>query len=52
MESLLWAIDLALLAAFCFWAVREDGGFKRNAPDVRRDAKRQQQRQPQDDGHA
>ena len=24
MESILWALDLALTAAFCFWALRED----------------------------
>jgi len=24
METLLWAIDLMLVAGFCFWAIRED----------------------------
>lgn len=24
METILWALDLALVAAFCFWALRQD----------------------------
>lgn len=24
METLLWAIDLVLVAGLCFWAIRED----------------------------
>ncbi|WP_159628359.1 hypothetical protein [Massilia puerhi] len=28
MESLLWAIDLALVAYFCIWAIREDSNSK------------------------
>jgi len=28
METILWAIDLIIVAGLCLWAVREDGGGK------------------------
>lgn len=46
METILWALDLALLAAFCFWALRQDKqeqdrarpGSARAAKDAAHDA--------------
>jgi len=47
METILWALDLALVAAFCFWALRQDKQEQaqdrardRTAKDAARDAGR------------
>jgi len=32
MDSIIWGLDLLAVAYLCLWALREDGGMKKNAP--------------------
>lgn len=33
METLLWAMDLVAVVYLCFWALKQDGGLKKNKND-------------------
>lgn len=37
METLMWAIDLILVAGFCFWAIREDSSPKQDKMSDKKD---------------
>lgn len=36
METILWAINLVAVAYLCFWALRQDGGWKSNSDKLKK----------------